>query len=55
MFDQNVKMARLQVEIDEENETQGELYRDKKRIKDKKQKALFVSLIVSLSLSGNLA
>ncbi|KAK3752616.1 hypothetical protein QZH41_018803 [Actinostola sp. cb2023] len=38
-------MAKLQVEIDEENETQTDLYVAKKRTKDKKLKAHFVSLI----------
>lgn len=40
-------MDRLQVEIDEENETRTELYEERSKAKDRKKKAVVESLLVS--------
>lgn len=40
-------MSKLQVEIDEENETLTELYDEKNKAKEKKQKAAIEALLVS--------
>lgn len=40
-------MNKLQVEIDEENETLTELYDEKNKAKEKKQKAAIGALLVS--------
>ena len=49
-FSRPSQMNRLQVEIDEENGTQTELYEKRRRAKDRKQKAVIESLLVSESL-----
>lgn len=41
------QMDRLQVEIDEENETRTELYEERSKAKDRKKKAVVESLLVS--------
>lgn len=41
------QMNRLQVEIDEENETRTELYEERSKAKDRKKKAVIESLLVS--------
>lgn len=41
------QMDRLQVEIDEENETRTELYEERNKAKDRKKKAVVESLLVS--------
>lgn len=41
------QMNKLQVEIDEENETRSELYEQRSQAKEKKQKAAIESLLVS--------
>ena len=40
-------MDRLQVEIDEENETRTELYEERSKAKDRKKKVVVESLLVS--------
>ena len=40
-------MNRLQVEIDEENETRTELYEERSKAKDRKKRAVVESLLVS--------
>ena len=44
------QMDRLQVEIDEENETRTELYEERSKAKDRKKKAVVESLLVSIFL-----
>lgn len=46
-------MDRLQVEIDEENETRTELYEERSKAKDRKKKAVVESLLVSFFFSEN--
>ena len=44
------QMDRLQVEIDEENETRTELYEERSKAEDRKKKAVVESLLVSIFL-----